>query len=138
MFVFHAICPKCVCIPISRIVHSGIVYFFSGKKVTAPPPLPPRPKEPVRLRLLMHQSIETTAPRSLGHSEECNICTVLHFKLFLAPRKKLNLAVTTPTLIVPVSGSLEDFPKLVSVINNRYGSLKGAIAAARFSYRCDC
>ena len=61
----------------------------------------------------MHQSIETTAPRPLGHRGECNICTVLHFTLFPVLQGKLGCYNTHP--MPPVSGWLEDFPKLVSI-----------------------
>ena len=76
----------------------------------------------------MHQSIETTAPGPPGHSGECNICTVLHFKLFLVPRGKLGCYNTHP---YGPGVSLEEFPKLVSMINNRYGSLTDAIAGSQ-------
>ena len=84
----------------------------------------------------MHQSIETAVPRprDIAGNGTFVQCYILNFSLPLGG----NLAVTIPTPMVPVSGSLEDFSKLVSIINNRYGTLKGAIAAARFSYCCDC
>ena len=79
-------------------------------------------------RPLMHQSIETTAPRPPGHSGECNICTMLHFKLFPAPRGKLGCYNTHP---YGRGVSLVDFPKLVFIINNRDGSLTNATASSQ-------
>ena len=57
-----------------------------------------------------------------------NVTFVQCFTLFPAPRGKLGCYNTHP---YGPGVSLEDFPKLVSIINNRYGSLTNAIAGSQ-------